>query len=144
MTSRVAIREFRGEYGFLSNFYVDTDGKTAEHLFQLNKATNDKDRTYVLRAKSPREAKRRGREIQLRSDWDRVKDQIMLDIIRMKFIHNKILADMLLDTYPLELIEGNTWGDTYWGIDLHTGEGENKLGKILMQVRDELRAAQCR
>lgn len=87
---------------------------------------------------SAAKAKRRGRQILLRPDWDAVKIGLMKEIVRAKFIQNPHLAGKLLATGNRQIAEGNTWGDTYWGVNLQTGKGENHLGQILMQVRREL------
>lgn len=84
-------------------------------------------------------AKRLGRQVQLRSDWQEVKLSIMEEIVRIKFTENEQLKKLLLMTGDAEIAEGNTWGDTYWGVDIRMGEGENNLGKILMKVRSELK-----
>ena len=81
-----------------------------------------------------------GRQVQLRPDWEQVKDGIMEEIVHAKFFQIEPFARKLVATGNAELIEGNTWGDTYWGVDLHTMQGQNKLGKILMKIRDELNA----
>lgn len=138
MTEGSLIAAFRGAYRYLSNFYVEKDGLTLEHRFQAAKATNQIDQNYVLNAPLANEAKVRGHEISLRPDWEGVKDQVMLDLVRTKFAPGSKLADWLLATHPAELVEGNTWGDTYWGASLYSGKGQNRLGKILMQVRQEL------
>lgn len=72
----------------------------------------------------------------LRDDWEEVKDDLMYRIVLAKFLQNPSLADALIKTGNAQLIEGNTWGDTYWG--MCDSVGENKLGEILMRVRDEL------
>lgn len=82
-------------------------------------------------------AKRFGRRVQLRPDWEQVKDNIMYEIIKSKF-SIKHLREMLLATGEAILIEGNTWNDTYWG--MCRGKGKNMLGKILMRVREELKS----
>lgn len=87
---------------------------------------------------SPVAAKQRGRSVNLRSDWELVKDGIMYDIVLAKFTQDRSLAEQLLTTGDYELVESNTWGDQYWGIDLRTMKGQNKLGNILMRVRYEL------
>lgn len=84
---------------------------------------------------SAAEAKKQGRHVPLRNDWEDQKEWIMLQIVRSKF-EDPTLAQKLLDTGKAELIEGNTWNDTFWGSV--NGEGENRLGKILEQVRDEI------
>ena len=80
-----------------------------------------------------------GRQVTLRTDWEQVKVSIMEKIVRAKFVQNPYLMKKLLDTGELLLIEGNTWKDTFWGVDINNGEGKNHLGKILMNVREELR-----
>ena len=90
----------------------------------------------IANAKTPGEAKKLARKLPIRPDWEEVKDQIMLDLVRIKFSKSG-LKKALLATGDAELIEGNTWNDTYWGVC--KGVGQNKLGKILMQVRKELR-----
>ena len=91
----------------------------------------------VLTKLNPSEAKRLGRRVRLRSDWEQVKYDVMLDVVRAKFNQHPDLAQKLLATGDEELVEGNDWGDTYWGVC--NGRGKNMLGKILMRVRAELR-----
>ena len=91
----------------------------------------------VLTKPNPSEAKRLGRRVRLRSDWEQVKYDVMLDVVRAKFNQHPDLAQKLLATGDEELVEGNDWGDTYWGVC--NGRGKNMLGKILMRVRAELR-----
>ncbi len=80
--------------------------------------------------------KKYGRKIELREDWDYIKFDFMNDFVKQKFKDPK-LAERLKNTKDLELIEGNTWGDRYWGKD-QKGVGQNNLGKILMNIRDSL------
>lgn len=133
------ITQFEGT--FLSNFYPCSliykgiKFPTSEHAYQAAKATNAEDRDWVAEAKTPGAAKRRGRSIEVRPDWDQIKDGVMLTILRAKFANNE-LAEELINTYPAELVEGNTWGDTYWGVC--NGVGQNKLGNLLMRIRNEL------
>ena len=137
---REVIAAFRGDNYFLSNFSrskIEFDGKifySAEAAFQGQKCPSE---TWKFCSMSPQQAKKAGRKIQLRIDWEEVKDRLMLQIVRAKFTQNATLKKKLLATGDAELIEGNTWGDQYWGVC--NGKGENKLGKILMQVRDELK-----
>ena len=139
---------FQGDYFFLSNFYqvqFDWDfwpyWNSAEAAFQSAKCTSEEERRkFTELSVTPSEAKRMGRQVQLRPDWEQVKDEIMEEIVHEKFFQIEPLARKLMATGNAELIEGNTWGDTYWGVDLHTMQGQNKLGKILMIVRDELNA----
>ena len=133
------IRCFDGEYAFLSNFYeckVEWEGITypsTEHAFQAAKVINPATRLVIAAAETPGKAKRMGRQVQLRGDWEQVKDMIMYEIVLAKFQQNRELADRLLDTAPATLEEGNTWNDTYWGVC--NGVGRNQLGKTLMAVR---------
>ena len=85
----------------------------------------------------PLTAKRRGKKVPLRPDWEEVKDDLMYQVCKAKFTQHPDLQEMLLATGNQELQEGNTWGDTYWGVC--KGKGQNKLGKILMRIREELR-----
>jgi hypothetical protein len=89
--------------------------------------------------------KRLGRKVTLRSDWEQVKLDIMADLLRQKFTRYPDLRDLLLATGDLEIIEGNTWDDRFYGAVWDETEqrwiGENHLGKILMRIREELRSA---
>ena len=144
------VHGFENEFQFLSNFAASDvlyDGhiyKTAEHAFQAAKATNEKDRAYVAEAPTPGEAKRRGRGINLRPDWDMVKDKVMLDIVRAKFKNGDCryrLMKALSEGWD-GFCEDNWWHDNYWGNcnceRCKEIEGQNHLGKILMQVANEI------
>lgn len=134
------IAEFRGKYFFLSNFYpapvtyLGQSFKNNEAAFQSAKYPDRSDEFLNL---SPSYAKRLGRHVRLRNDWEYVKDRVMYDICRAKFMQNKNLAQLLIETGDATLIEGNTWGDMVWGVC--DGIGENRLGKILMQIRAEMK-----
>ena len=141
------ISEFKDRYEFLSNFsesvicheYIFYP--TVEHFFQAMKTTDLKQRRWIANASTPGEAKRRGRSVDLRPDWEDIKEDVMLEGLRLKF---KIpaLREALLNTQSAELVEGNTWHDCEWGICSCSrcgGIGNNKLGKLLMKVRSELR-----
>lgn len=136
------IDSFDGEYEFLSNFYeqpilyIGHWFNTTEHAFQAAKAALDSDVKRIQAAKTPGQAKRLGRKIQLRSDWEAVKLQIMFDILWIKF-ENPDLRAKLLATGNQPLVEGNNWGDKFWGkVD---GVGKNHLGIVLMDVRQKIR-----
>ena len=137
------INQFRGQYYWLSNFYtapIEVDGihyLNNEAAFQAAKCNNFKDRVFFSDL-AANEAKWLGRRIQLREDWEQIKDEEMYKAVLAKFTQNPDLMEKLLQTENTELIEGNTWNDRYWGVDLKTGKGENRLGKILMRVRKEL------
>jgi len=76
--------------------------------------------------------------VKLRPDWDDVRIGVMEEVVRAKFNQNPHLAARLMATGQMPLVEGNDWGDTFWGVDVKTGKGENNLGKILMKIRSEL------
>jgi ribA/ribD-fused uncharacterized protein len=139
---REPIDQFRGDYHFLSNFYPSLfyynscRWPTAEHAYQASKTLDKHERQMIANASGPGEAKRQGQRVTLRPDWEEVKDQIMYEIVKAKFDQNPILAMRLRYTGIRSLIEGNTWGDIYWGVC--SGVGQNKLGLILERVRSEL------
>lgn len=125
-----------GDYSFLSNFY-EHDGWTVEHHYQAAKTDDPDWRHRILEAPTPGAAKKLGRRAPIRSAWDDEKVSVMFSLLRRKFSSGTELAQRLLDTGDAELIEGNWWGDTYWGKS--KGIGQNWLGKLLMQIRSELR-----
>ena len=135
------INKFEGEYRFLSNFHVadvEFEGEiypSSEHAFQAAKTLDKKKREKIRKAEHPSEAKRLGKpkNLELREDWEEVKTAIMFKIVHNKFQRHPELAQKLMDTHPAELIEGNWWHDTCWGVC--NGVGENRLGHILMLVR---------
>ena len=137
------IRQFRGDYYSLSNFYgadVTYEGLTYrnnEAAFQAQKTLDEKEREAFTQL-APNIAKKKGRRVLLRDDWEQVKDQIMEEIVLAKFQQNPELKAQLLATGDAMLEEGNQWHDYYWGVDLRTGRGQNRLGRILMKVRLEL------
>jgi ribA/ribD-fused uncharacterized protein len=154
------ITSFDGPHQFLSNFSPlpgavwlwDRPYATAEHAYQAAKTANPDEYRWVRDAPSPREAKRRGRQVTMRPDWEQVKRRVMLEVILAKFTHPE-LRDQLIATGTAQLVEGNTWGDDYWGAvpDAPTVQyqlwiaadatylaGRNWLGRILMTVRELL------
>lgn len=136
------ILQFVGDYEFLSNFwhspfvYEGIRYPTNEHFFQAMKTLDPKERMWIASAETPGVAKRRGRSCTLRPDWEQIKEEVMLTGLRLKFAH-PILRTQLIMTDGEDLMEGNWWGDTYWGVC--NGIGRNRLGVLLMQVRDEIR-----
>jgi ribA/ribD-fused uncharacterized protein len=137
-------KTFSGDLDFLSNFYpapVVVGGiryGTSEAAYQAQKSLDETVRAHFAEY-HPGKAKRKGQQIVMRPDWYEVRLAVMEEVLRAKFTQNPALAAKLLATGEKPLEEGNAWGDTFWGIDLNTGEGENNLGKILMKVRAELR-----
>ena len=139
------IAEFQRNNRFLSNFYpvpVRYGGRvypTSEHAYQAAKCILSSDKDRIAKAYSAGEAKRLGKNVKCVPDWENIKLSVMKNIVTCKFKQNPTLARALLSTGDLILEEGNRWGDKFWGVDIRTGEGENNLGKILMQVREELK-----
>jgi hypothetical protein len=133
------IDSFKNEYKFLSNFSiaeVEFEGITypsVEHAYQAAK-TLDKGERSNIRELSPGQAKKMGRKFKLRNDWEQVKIPIMYILLKDKF--KGTLAQQLIETGNAELIEGNNWGDQFWGVC--NGVGQNFLGRLLMRVRAEL------
>ena len=137
------IDNFDGEFAFLSNFFpsvIKYEGityPTVEHAFQAAKSFDPTDRLLIACAETPGKAKKMGRNVNLRADWDEVKYNVMFELVLQKFKYNPVLALKLLDTGDATLIEGNWWGDKIWGVC--NGEGTNWLGQILMDVRKIIR-----
>ncbi len=139
------IDRFDGEYDWLSNFgdygFVDVNGMwwdTVEHYYQAKKSLDPKEQERVQKASNPGEAKKLGRRVTIRSDWEQgVKLTVMAEALYWKFTQNLGLKVKLLSTGDAELIEGNWWGDRYWGVCY--GTGENHLGRLLMALREKLK-----
>jgi ribA/ribD-fused uncharacterized protein len=145
------IDKFEGKYEFLSNFYESplrwrgNDYPTVEHAFQAAKTLDPIYRQAIATADTPGKAKRLGRKANLRPDWEEIKEQVMYECVSAKFSQSISLMLALLATGDEELVEGTTgWHDNEWGscscpkcINI---EGKNKLGKILMRVREEILA----
>ncbi len=146
---RKQITRFIGYWAVLSNVHAcDVEGvngwrfQTLEHAYQAAKvdpAAPNAQNWYqrIYKAATPAEAKRLGRLCPLRSDWEQSKIEEMRCLLARKFSH-PTLRKMLLETGDAELIENNTWGDTFWGV--YIGTGENWLGKLLMELREGIRA----
>lgn len=136
------------EFRFLSNFYpckIKAGGDfnfvwpSGEHLFFALGAVHSRDQDIIrLQLKSPAEVKKYSKTMQKVDDWHEMKDHIMLYVSRLKFTQNDDLREMLLMTDGFELVHFAPWGDKYWGVGKDM-QGENKQGKILMQVREELK-----
>lgn len=141
------ICEFENKYAFLSNFYASPfthDGiiyPTNEHFFQAMKTLDIDERKKIAAAETPGLAKRMGRNVQLRSDWEKIKVDIMMLGLRLKF-KDPELATKLIATGDEELVEGNWWCDQFWGscnCSKHIRTpGRNVLGMLLMELRKEL------
>ncbi len=136
----------KGVYGCFSNFApypIKLKGKvwpTSEHYFQAQKFADTEHEEAIRLVKSPMIAARMGRSRArpLRQDWEQVKDDLMYQAVLAKFNQHADIREILLGTGDALLIE-HTRRDAYWG-DGGDGHGQNKLGQILMKVREQLRA----
>lgn len=132
------ILRFTGKYRFLSNFWpikIQFEGvefPSVEHAYVAAKTLDIEERKRIASVGKPGDAKRYGRKLKLRQDWGSVRIEVMERLIEQKFADPE-LKEWLLATGEQQLIEGNTWGDHFWGVC--GGVGENHLGKILMRVR---------
>lgn len=139
------IDKFEGEHAFLSNFYPTRLAvfgivyQNSEAAFQAFKTLDIPTRKNVFSKATAKEAKKLGRELKLRTDWDFVKLSDMEYVVECKFYQNPELLQKLIDTGDEELVEGNTWHDNFWGNctceKCKDIPGENHLGKILMDIR---------
>lgn len=132
--------------GAFSNFYLSDftlDGivyPTVEHYFQSKKFEGSVQEKYIRDLKHPAETAREGkrRDFPLRSDWENVKEDAMYEAIKAKFTQNPALKELLLATASQELVENSPY-DSYWGVG-RSGKGKNRLGILLMELREELRS----
>ena len=132
-----------GEYGFMSNFSkhpIEIDGKryeTTEHYYQAMKATNEDDHERVRKAKGPKKCKDLAQTIDLRSDWEDIKYEIMKNALRAKVARYEFMKESLLESGDQEIAEASPY-DYIWGTG-KDGTGQNLLGKSWMEIREELR-----
>lgn len=142
------ISKFSGEYGFLSNFYEtvityeNINYWHSEGAYQAAKTDNLSEKLKIADERNPGKAKKLGRRCSIRSGWESIKDEIMYQIVLAKFVQNLELRQKLIDTENVHLEEGNTWHDNHFGVCHCTkcgSVGQNKLGLILMKVREELK-----
>lgn len=142
------INKFRDENRFLSNFTpvnIIFDGviyPSTEHAYVAAKTLNRQVRDDVRRCKTAGEAKRVGRSISLRPDWNEVRTELMENFLRQKF-DVQYFQELLMQTGTQTIVEGNTWHDNFWGSCVCQNKtcnntGSNNLGKLLMKIRGEL------
>ena len=135
------ISEFRGEHRWLSNFaYIEIEYHgckypSVENAYQAAKGA-DFENDPLFEHITPGEAKKLGRQLRMRVDWNDVRDEVMLHLTRIKYKSDRY-KKLLLATGDAEIVEGNYWRDTYWGVC--NGVGQNRLGKIIMKVREEMK-----
>jgi len=138
--TNTVILSFTGSHRFLSNFFIEPDGTHVEREYQAQKCANYDDIEQFAKL-TPGQAKRLGRRVKIRDDWEAVKVETMRMLVWQKFVDHDELAERLLATGVSLLVEGNNWGDRFWGrVNDGMGTGENWLGKILMETREQLRA----
>ena len=134
------ILEFSGEYRWLSNFYpcvVELDGvqyPSTENAYQAAKTLIIRERKDFPNV-SAAHSKKMGKLVTKRKDWDSVKLSVMQDLLWQKFTQDRF-KELLLKTGNTKIIEGNTWGDVYWGVC--DGKGKNHLGVSIMKIRTAL------
>jgi len=142
----LVIYGFFGPFRFLSNFHVVSipyEGlvyPSTEAAYMSGKTHNQLTKKALANTKTPSEAKRIGRALELREDWYDIRIQVMEEVNTIKYCQDtkesKQLREMLKATAPAVLVEANWWKDTFWGEC--NGVGENNLGKVLMRIRDTL------
>lgn len=136
------ITEFSGENRWLSNFwpckvmFADVEYPSVEHAYQAAKTLDLEARKAFMQCNAA-EAKRLGRTVAIRRDWEAIKMRVMTILLEQKFRKGTELADKLIATGNVQLIEGNYWNDRFWGVC--RGVGRNNLGRLLMETRNNLR-----
>lgn len=148
--------KFRGKFYFLSNMFpcsvtIDISSITvpeslqdktkispmtfpcAESAFQAAKCICENDRLPFTKMDGFA-AKKAGRKVTLRPDWENIKLNVMKNIVTAKFKQHPELAEKLHEING-NIQEENSWNDTFWGVC--NGKGRNELGKILMEIRDK-------
>lgn len=142
------ILQFKGLYQWLSNFhkckilYEGLEYTSTEHAYMAAKVTDQAIRLQIQALPTSREARNFGQTVTLREGWEDLKFGVMLEVNRRKYFDTPYLGERLLATGDAYLCEGTTWGDRYWGVDpVGSDNGQNNLGKILMQIREELKNA---
>jgi ribA/ribD-fused uncharacterized protein len=138
------IVQFKGDYKWLSNFYpcdIRFKGKlypSVEYAYLSAKSDDKAWKKYCADAKEkPSKTKKKSQYIQLVPNWDTIKLDVMRNCLEIKF-NQEPLRSWLIETGNSYLQEGNTWGDCFWGVDLDTGEGENHLGILIMDIRSKM------
>jgi ribA/ribD-fused uncharacterized protein len=138
------INKFEDTYEWLSNFYwcdIEFNGRiypSVEHAFMSAKS-NDSHWKRICRDKTiyPGKIKKKSRDIALVKNWDNIKVHVIEECLTQKF-NKEPFKTLLINTGDQHICEGNTWKDKFWGVDAVTGEGENMLGEIIMNIRSQL------
>ncbi len=140
--------EFQGEYRWLSNFWpvsvtdAGVEFPSVEHAYQAAKCDDEDWIVFCANHNAtPELIKKRSKTIDLRPNWDEIKMTVMYKLLQEKY-KNPRMRKSLLATGRQNIQEGNRWGDEFWGVNLNKNPnvGENWLGRMIMQVRTEIRA----
>lgn len=141
------IDSFRGDNEFLNSAFacnIEFDGDiypSLEHAFQAAKTNDMTGREFIKAAATAADAKALGKKVTIVADWDQKRLDVMASLVRQKFTNNLDLKVKLLMTGTADLVQGGMRRDRFWGVDKN-GVGENHLGKILMTIRDAIRASE--
>ncbi len=144
------INRFKDEYRWLSNFaparvqFEEFDYRSVEHAYVASKTLLVGIRHEVKSLETAAEAKKFGKSIPLRPDWEKVRVGIMTDLVRQKF-NIPEYTELLLATGNQDIVEGNVWHDNFWGSCICNScgdKGKNTLGKIILKIRAELQQPQ--
>lgn len=138
------IKQFSGPNRWLSNFYIvpilylQRTYPSVEHAYQAQKSDSQAWKEYCANPMTtPYDVKKDSYKQQLVPNWDNIKLGIMDTLLRIKF-NTPELMNKLLETRDADIQEGNNWNDTFWGVDLLTGQGHNHLGRLIMDIRSDL------
>ena len=137
------IYQFQDEYRWLSNFSKcpitinDITYPSIEHAYQSAKSPLNSWKSFCSTTPSPAIIKKHSRNIKLIKNWEDVKVNIMRGCLIQKYSQEPYKS-LLLKTGNAYIQEGNSWGDVFWGVDIHTKKGQNTLGKLIMEIRNEL------
>lgn len=140
------INSFRGYHAWLSNMYscnIEFMGhkfKSVENAYMFVKRPSDLDWLNKCLELSPGDVKKASKLIAVREDWESVKLSIMYELLKKKFTQEPFRTD-LLNTRGENIVEGNRWNDTFWGVDIKSSPnvGENWLGRLIMDIRTKLK-----
>lgn len=137
------IKEFQGEYRWLSNFapvhikLKEFDYPSVEHAYMSAKSDSYAWKLKCAGSYTAGQIKRLSKTLKLVDNWEQIKLTVMSNCLYAKF-QQEPYRSKLIATGNQHIQEGNRWGDTFWGVDLRTGKGENNLGKLIMEIRKSL------
>jgi ribA/ribD-fused uncharacterized protein len=137
------IKEFQGEYRWLSNFVkceINFDNfkfQSVEHAYQSTKSDDIEWKSFCSNSKTTSgEVKKASHKITIVKNWKEIRYEIMKQLLNQKFSQEPFKT-LLKNTGTEYIQEGNYWNDVYWGFCLKKNIGENNLGKLIMSIRDE-------